>query len=205
MFASAKLMKIDYNRLMRKHQSTDNPNVVDLFVVVATSLLVLLLVFPLHADEQPCAEVMAPAVVVAEEAVPSVASESMAEPEQPIEPEQKSDTQSQKSEQGDQSVERSDSEQITVDIESLKSRLKETDAIGVFTKLAIRSDILDLVDEINRHRKKNRLASKIAEMRASFDGLLLKMVALLERDPALSRDLYVSRESIWKSLLEVKV
>jgi len=200
MFASAKLKQISYNRFMREHQTTGNPNVVDLFVVVSTCLVVLLLVFPLHADGQPCVEVMAPAVVVAEKAVVPADPESVAE--------QKADTQPVKSEQveqKDQSVERSDAEQITVDVETLKTRLKETDAIGVFTKLAIRSDILDLVDEINRHRKKNRLASKIAEMRASFDGLLLKMVALLERDPTLSRDLYVSRESIWKSLLEVKV
>ncbi len=90
-----------------------------------------------------------------------------------------------------------------IDLDTLTERLKQTPAIGVFTKLAIRSDIMDLKDEITDYRQKSVLQSKLEEVRSRFDGLLMKIVALLEDDPGLSRDLYTARESIWKSLLEV--
>ncbi|MDQ6995876.1 MAG: hypothetical protein Q9M82_00265 [Mariprofundus sp.] len=93
---------------------------------------------------------------------------------------------------------------VSVDFNILKERLKNTDAIGFFTKLAIRNDIVDLMDKIKKYRKKAKLKVKMNEIRSSFDGLLLKIIALLEGDPNLSRDLYVGRESIWESLLEVK-
>jgi hypothetical protein len=97
------------------------------------------------------------------------------------------------------------SEQVSaIDMKILTKRLKATKAIGLFTKLAIRNDVSDLMDEVRRYRKKSVLATKIKEIRESFEGLLLKIVALLEGDPELSRDLYMGRESIWKSLLEVK-
>jgi len=91
-----------------------------------------------------------------------------------------------------------------VDLKVLEQRLKKTDAIGFFTKLAIRNDIIDLMDKIKKYRKNSKLKVKMKEVRASFDGLLLKIIALLEGDASLSRDLYVGRESIWESLLEVK-
>jgi len=91
-----------------------------------------------------------------------------------------------------------------VNFNVLKERLKNTDAIGFFTKLAIRNDIVDLMDNIKRYRKHAMLKAKMTEIRRSFDGLLLKIIALLEGDPKLSRDLYVGRETIWESLLEVK-
>ncbi|MDQ7000985.1 MAG: hypothetical protein Q9M12_08905 [Mariprofundus sp.] len=91
-----------------------------------------------------------------------------------------------------------------VDYKELEERLKHTDAIGFFTKLAIRNDIVDLVDKIKQYRKKSMLKARMKEIRARFDGLLLKIIALLEEDPDLSRDLYVGREAIWESLLEVK-
>jgi len=89
-----------------------------------------------------------------------------------------------------------------VNVSALKKRLRRTHAIGFFTKLAIRNDIVDLTDMIERYRKKSTLTDKLNEIRAHFDGLLLKIVALRNEDPDLSRDLYVGREQIWQSLLE---
>lgn len=89
-----------------------------------------------------------------------------------------------------------------INVSALKKRLRTTHAIGLFTKLAIRNDITDLTDLIKRYRKKSTLTDKLNEIRAHFDGLLLKIVALLDEDPDLSRDLYVGREQIWQSLLE---
>ncbi len=93
---------------------------------------------------------------------------------------------------------------VAIDMEILTSRLKKTSAIGLFTKLAIRNDVTDLMDNVKRYRKKSILVAKMKEIREAFEGLLFKIIALLEEDPELSRDMYVGRESIWKSLLEVK-
>ena len=95
-------------------------------------------------------------------------------------------------------------ETAQLNIEVLKKRLSKTSAIGFFSKLAIRNDLVDLMRSIKKYRKKSILENKLGELRASFDGLLLKIVALLDEDPDLSRDLYVGREMIWQSLLEVK-
>jgi len=91
-----------------------------------------------------------------------------------------------------------------LDMDMLVERLKQTRAIGFFTKLAIRNDVMDLIVLIDNYRKKSVLGSKLDDVRARFDGLFLKIVALLEDDPDLSRDIYLARERIWKSLLEVK-
>ncbi|MDQ7011358.1 MAG: hypothetical protein Q9M29_06005 [Mariprofundaceae bacterium] len=91
-----------------------------------------------------------------------------------------------------------------LDMDMLVERLKQTRAIGFFTKLAIRNDVMDLIVLIDNYRKKSVLESKLNDVRARFEGLFLKIVALLENDPDLSRDIYLAREKIWKSLLEVK-
>jgi len=89
------------------------------------------------------------------------------------------------------------------DLDILTERLKQTSAIGVFTKLAINSDATDLIDAVKKYRKLAVLQAKLAEVRSRFDGLVMKILALLEDDPPLARDIYVSREQIWSSLLEV--
>jgi len=91
----------------------------------------------------------------------------------------------------------------TFDMSVLIERLKETDAIGMFTKLALRSDALDIMDMITAYNKHMDRYS-LKELRARFDGLLLKVMALLDDDPGLSRDISLAREEIWKSLLTHK-
>jgi len=89
------------------------------------------------------------------------------------------------------------------DMDGLISRLKKSHAIGIFTKLALRSDALDLIDLVKAWRRHMRKIS-LQEVRARYNGLLLKVLALLDDDPELSRDISLARESIWKSLMEVK-
>lgn len=91
-----------------------------------------------------------------------------------------------------------------ISLDDLVERLKKTEAIGVFTKLAIRSDVLDFKESIDTYRKNGELEKYIGHLRDHFDGLLLKILALLERDPPLSRDIQHARESIWRSFLEAK-
>ncbi|MDQ6971248.1 MAG: hypothetical protein Q9M30_01225 [Mariprofundaceae bacterium] len=89
------------------------------------------------------------------------------------------------------------------DMDALIARLKESDAIGMFTKLALRSDALDLMDLVNTWKHKAKKIS-LQEVRSRYDGLVLKVLALLDDDPALSGDISSAREEIWQSLLEVK-
>jgi len=91
-----------------------------------------------------------------------------------------------------------------IGMDELVERLKKTEAIGVFTKLAIRSDVLDFKTSIDTYRKKGELERYLGHLRDHFDGLLLKILALLERDPSLSKDIQHARESIWRSFLEAK-
>lgn len=91
-----------------------------------------------------------------------------------------------------------------IDVGKLIQRLKDSRAIGFFTKLAIRGDILDLKHKVDRYRQEGTLEEHLQEVRREFDGLLLKIMALLEADPTLSRDVYLARDQIWSNLLETK-
>jgi len=85
----------------------------------------------------------------------------------------------------------------------LIERLKNSDAIGMFTKLALRSDAMDVMYAVKAYHKREKQVS-LDQVRARFDGLLLKVLALLDNDPALSGDINMAREDIWRSLMEVK-
>ena len=91
-----------------------------------------------------------------------------------------------------------------LDLEQLVARLKKTEAIGFLTKLAIRSDVLDFRKSVESYRKRKSFEENAEVLRGHFNGLLLKILALLEHDPDLSRDIHLARESIWKSFVEVK-
>lgn len=85
----------------------------------------------------------------------------------------------------------------------LIERLKKSDAIGFLTKLTLRSDALDLVDMVKAY-KRHTAPYSLSQLHARFNGLLLKVLALLNDDPRLSKDISMARDEIWKNLLEVK-
>lgn len=89
-------------------------------------------------------------------------------------------------------------------LEQLVARLKKTKAIGFFTKLAIRSDVFDFKASVESYRKRQMFEENAEHLRDRFNGLLLKILALLDSDPVLSRDIHLARDSIWRSLVEVK-
>jgi len=93
---------------------------------------------------------------------------------------------------------------ISISMDELVERLKASKAIGFFTKLAIRSDVLNFQAEVIKMRKKKLLKVQMPNIKASFNGLLLKIMALLENDPDLSKKIYLARHSILQSLLEVQ-
>jgi hypothetical protein len=84
-----------------------------------------------------------------------------------------------------------------LDLKSLETRLKETKAIGVFTKLTLKNQVDDLLDQF-RAFYQGRLKTSLAELRRSYDLLVLKVLALLQdADPPLAGAIAASRESIW--------
>jgi hypothetical protein len=84
-----------------------------------------------------------------------------------------------------------------LDLKSLETRLKETKAIGVFTKLALKNQIDDLLARF-RAFYQGQVKISLIELRRSFDMLVMKTLALLQdADPPLAGALATSRESIW--------
>ena len=165
--------------------------------MVFACTLALVICLPAASDAGPCDEVKPPQQSTSAQHKPEASESETAKAE---------NAESRPVEQAKSEKIEMKSEQVApIDMEVLTARLKKTKAIGLFTKLAIRNDVSDLMNDVKRYRKKSMLDSKIEEVRESFEGLLMKIIALLDDDPELSRDMYVGRESIWKSLLEVKV
>ena len=87
-----------------------------------------------------------------------------------------------------------------LDLKSLEARLKATPGIGVFTKLALKNQIDDLLAQFRAHYSGQRKAT-LADLRQAYDSLLFKVLALLQdADPPLAKAIASSRESIWDIL-----
>ena len=91
-----------------------------------------------------------------------------------------------------------------LDLKSLETRLKETKAIGILTKLTLKNQIDDLLERFRAHYE-GRIKTSLVELRRSFDMLVMKTLALLQdADPPLAGALASSRESIWGILSDPK-
>jgi hypothetical protein len=87
-----------------------------------------------------------------------------------------------------------------LDLPSLEKRLRETKAIGVFTKITLKNHIDDLVHQFREYHQ-GRGKIMLAELRQRYDMLLLKLLALLQdSDPPLAHTIVASREAIWSIL-----
>lgn len=88
----------------------------------------------------------------------------------------------------------------TLDLNSLKERLKDTRAIGVFTKLSLKNQVDDLLGQLRAFHAK-KAATSLGELHQRYDLLLLKVLSLLqEGDPSLAAAISQSRDSIWSIL-----
>jgi hypothetical protein len=90
----------------------------------------------------------------------------------------------------------------TLDLSSLEKRLRDTKAIGVFTKLSLKNQVDDLLEKF-REFHQSRDQALLAKLRQAYDLLLLKVLSLLQdNDPSLARDISSSREALWKILTD---
>ena len=84
-----------------------------------------------------------------------------------------------------------------MDLTVLEKRLKETPAIGVFTKLTLKNQVDDLLD-LFRAYYQGQTKTTLAALRQPYDQLILKVLSLLQDgDPPLARAIVESREVIW--------
>ncbi len=84
-----------------------------------------------------------------------------------------------------------------LDLATLEARLRETDAIGMFTKIALKNQVEDLLDQFREYYA-GKARTSLSELRPAYDRLLMKVLALLQDDdPDLARAIVDSREPIW--------
>ena len=89
-----------------------------------------------------------------------------------------------------------------LDVAALKARLRDTNAIGIFTKLALKNQVDDLLQRFRAHYGTGQKTG-VAALRQPYDMLVLKVLALLQdSDPALARTISGSREAIWGILAD---
>jgi len=91
-----------------------------------------------------------------------------------------------------------------LDLPLLEQRLKDTRAIGVFTKLSLKNQVDDLLTQFRAYHKGNQ-GKSLSQLRQSYELLLLKVVSLLQNDdPQLAAAVGSSREAIWGVLVDPK-
>jgi hypothetical protein len=90
----------------------------------------------------------------------------------------------------------------TLGLDALEQRLKDTDAIGIFTKITLKNQVDDLLKQFKAHHHGNS-KTPIAQLRQGYDQLLLNVNDLLKNgDPSLARQIMASREAIWNVLTD---
>lgn len=89
-----------------------------------------------------------------------------------------------------------------LDLNSLEQRLKDTRAIGVFTKLSLKNQVDDLLGDFRSfHKGPSQTPTPV--LRQKFDLLILKVLSLLQDgDPSLASAISSSREALWQILID---
>jgi hypothetical protein len=92
----------------------------------------------------------------------------------------------------------------SLDLKALEQRLRNTKAIGIFTKITLKNQVDDLLDEFGayyNHKSKHTMK----DLRRSYDLLLMKVLSLLQdKDQPLASAIVASREAIWALLADPK-
>lgn len=87
-----------------------------------------------------------------------------------------------------------------LDLTSLEQRLRDTRAIGVFTKLSLKNQVDDLLAALKAFHQ-GRIPPTLSALRQSYELLLMKVVTLLQNgDPDLASAVSASRDALWELL-----
>ena len=91
-----------------------------------------------------------------------------------------------------------------LDLKGLEQRLRDTSAIGFFTKLSLKNQVDDLLGKFRAYHD-GRQPPTLTDLRPNYELLMMKVLSLLqEDDPALADDVARSREGIWSVLADKK-
>jgi len=91
---------------------------------------------------------------------------------------------------------------LALDLAALEQRLRDTRAIGVFTKLSLKNQVDDLLSAFRAFHNGQPKAT-LADLRQRYDLLLLKVLSLLQDgDPPLATAISASRDVIWGILVD---
>jgi hypothetical protein len=87
-----------------------------------------------------------------------------------------------------------------LDFKAMEQRLRNTSAIGVFTKLSIKNQVDDLLKAFKGYHA-GQTPPTLDDLHQRYDGLLLKVVSLVQNDdPDLASSISASRTAIWERL-----
>ena len=91
-----------------------------------------------------------------------------------------------------------------LNLTTLVERLKGTNAIGVLTKITLKNQVDDLLDQFRAYYQ-GKLKTTLTELRRSYDLLVQKVLSLLQdSDPPLATAIVASRDAIWGILSDPK-
>ena len=91
-----------------------------------------------------------------------------------------------------------------LDLEALKRQLKDTKAIGFFSKITLKNQVDDLLDDFSDYYEGDKKLT-IERLRRSYDLLVMKVLSMLQdEDPKLATAVVSSREAIWDVLADPK-
>jgi hypothetical protein len=89
-----------------------------------------------------------------------------------------------------------------LDLKGLEQRLRDTRAIGVFTKLSLKNQVDELLAEFKAFHQ-GKPGVTVGQLRQKYELLLMKVVTLLQDgDPGLASAVSSSREAIWDVLTD---
>jgi hypothetical protein len=89
-----------------------------------------------------------------------------------------------------------------LDLKTLEEQLRGTKAIGVFTKIALKNQVDDLLDRFRKYYQ-GKAKLTVMELRRSYDLLMMKVLSLLQdKDEKLASAIVSSREAIWGLLAD---
>jgi hypothetical protein len=90
----------------------------------------------------------------------------------------------------------------SLDLAALEQRLRDTRAIGVFTKLSIKNQVDDLLSQFKGFHS-GKPKPTLADLRQKYELLLIKVVSVLQDgDAQLATAVSASRDAIWGVLAD---
>jgi hypothetical protein len=93
---------------------------------------------------------------------------------------------------------------VTLDLTALETQLKSTKAIGIFSKIALKNQVDDLMKQFREHYQ-GKSSTTMTELRQSYDLLIMKVLSLVQKDDKnLAAAIVSSRAAIWDLLADPK-